>query len=258
MFGSLADWLGDFLSSVWCWIISFFGGDCDNTEGLPSPPPSPQSVRNLGDYDENADEEYFWLEFVNYKTQVEESRRRFLDVVGERKDDADQRGIDSTKSFPAGDDQTRTAVVYSGPTSLDPNEGKNWMYLKNFEYFLKHGVDCKRHDTYLVLTQDVANAFRHRIRDMREQDCSYDVVILEREDRCYDMESMNVFLNTVDLNMYDYFVYVNCGMVRHYHSAANESYGPANLTMYHSFPPKRLVQELMMTTPTGRICSLLN
>eukprot|EP00545_Synedropsis_sp_CCMP1620_P001675 CAMPEP_0119024156 /NCGR_PEP_ID=MMETSP1176-20130426/31345_1 /TAXON_ID=265551 /ORGANISM="Synedropsis recta cf, Strain CCMP1620" /LENGTH=106 /DNA_ID=CAMNT_0006979373 /DNA_START=27 /DNA_END=343 /DNA_ORIENTATION=- len=34
-------------------------------------------------------------------------------------------------------------VAYSGPTSLERSKGKNELYLRNLDFFLKHGVDCR-------------------------------------------------------------------------------------------------------------------
>lgn len=169
-------------------------------------------LRGIGDLDENEepdeeedDDYYTTLGYLNYKSQVEISHRRFLDAIG-----TDSEDVTFEKNrLPT----NRTAVIYSGPTSMDPNRDKNWLYLKNFEYFLDHGVDCHKHDTYLVLTSETARGFDLRIQALIQKDCRYDVTVIEREDRCYDMESMNMFLKTVNLDWYDYFVYINCGMV---------------------------------------------
>jgi hypothetical protein len=117
------------------------------------------------------------------------------------------------------------AVVYSGPTSLDINEGKHWLHLKNFDYFLEHGIECVAHDTIIVLTPSVAKYYEGRIRDIQEQcktlrerehgasNKGSAVRVVEREDKCYDMESLRVVLENFDLSLYDFLVYLNCGVV---------------------------------------------
>jgi len=112
----------------------------------------------------------------------------------------------------------RTVVVYSGPTDVDRDQGKHWLYMKNFEYFLDFGVNCSQHDTILVLTRNAMDHYSVRINHAKQQ-CKavssnkHALRILEREDRCYDMESMRLVLRDVDLSGYDYFVYLNCGVV---------------------------------------------
>ena len=115
-------------------------------------------------------------------------------------------------------------VVYTGPTkNSNVTIGKNEIYHKNFEYFLKHGIDCsrtttpsERHDTVLVLTQQVAKEYQSKISSLQDacrNSNGNSITVLERQDRCYDMESMRVVLQKVDLSLYDYLVYVNCGLV---------------------------------------------
>jgi hypothetical protein len=113
-------------------------------------------------------------------------------------------------------DTDRTLVVYSGPTSMNEREGKNELYLRNFDFFLKHGVDCTNHDTVVVVTEPVEQAYRSKIAAL-QQECQtqgHFVTTLIREPVCYDMESMRIVLynSTLDVMSYDYFVYVNCGM----------------------------------------------
>jgi len=45
------------------------------------------------------------------------------------------------------------------------------------------------------------------------KDSPYSIEIALRVDKCYDMESMATFLRETDTSKYDYFLYVNCGMV---------------------------------------------
>jgi hypothetical protein len=183
-------------------------------EYLPGLTSAPGSVgRNLGERDEYGDEDYLTLEYLNYKAQVGSSHNRFLKVT--QKDDRNiSTALKEYEEVPTGDlSQSKTAVIFSAPTTMDPTEGKNWMYLKNFEYFLDHGIDCMRHDTYFVMTPETAIGYQERIEALLKPDCLFNIIVLEREDKCYDMESMNMFLKTANVDLYDFFVYINCGMV---------------------------------------------
>ena len=90
-------------------------------------------------------------------------------------------------------------------------------YFKNFHYFLEHGINCRRHSTAIVTTRVVADAYRLRIMRMNHELCRdsphHSIEILEREDKCYDMESMRTFLRLTDTSSWDHFLYINCGMV---------------------------------------------
>ena len=127
------------------------------------------------------------------------------------------------------EDSAPVAVVYTGPTSVNTEEGKNWLYLKNFDYFLDHGIECIAHDTIIVVTRSVAKYYEARIRGIQER-CnalrerqetqatgklfaSPALRVLEREDWCYDMESLRVVFEKVDLSSYDSLVYLNCDVV---------------------------------------------
>ena len=106
----------------------------------------------------------------------------------------------------------RTLIVYSGPTSLE-NKGKNELYRRNFEYFLKHGIACSTADTVLVLTDSVAMHYQQKIHALDAQ-CQNRVLVITREDVCFDMESFRVVLydSTINVESYDYLLFVNCGM----------------------------------------------
>ena len=120
----------------------------------------------------------------------------------------------------------KVLVVYSGPTDLPdretvenpsshPRERKKELYRLNFEHFLKYGVQCKTQDTVLVVTEEVEPHYRARITELNK-DClahGHQVVLAVRNNTCLDMESVRRVLHDglVDLDSYDYFVYVNCG-----------------------------------------------
>ena len=134
----------------------------------------------------------------------------------------------------------RTIVVYSGPTSLDGSKGKNFMYLKNLDYYIRHGISCTSTnvdiDYVIVLTQDVAKYYSSPggLIDQKIQMCVEEVAtakksntndndslhihkssieIVVRQDRCYDMESIRMVVEQKDLSEYDNMVFLNCGMV---------------------------------------------
>lgn len=112
----------------------------------------------------------------------------------------------------------KTVVAYAGPTSLDRRVGKNDFYLRNFEYFLEHGVDgCKQsHDFVLVLTEEVAEYYAERLRSIRStcaEDSNRKLVVIERRDTCVDMGAIYAVFERFDLSPYDSFVFLNCGVV---------------------------------------------
>ena len=107
-------------------------------------------------------------------------------------------------------------VAYSGPTSLDRSEGKNELYLRNFDFFLEHGVDCQHQDTVIALTESVEQVYRDQLARL-DRDCQTRgrrVYTLLRDLDCHDLATVHtLFYNsTVPTRTYDYFVYINCGM----------------------------------------------
>mmetsp|Transcript_81174 Transcript_81174/g.118851 ORF Transcript_81174/g.118851 Transcript_81174/m.118851 type:complete len:379 (-) Transcript_81174:583-1719(-) len=120
--------------------------------------------------------------------------------------------------------EAKTLVVYSGPTNLVPsgvrgseqgNVHKSRLYIDNFKYFLAHGIDCNAHDTVIVLTQPVIDAFASNLHAIKKKcvSCGHELTVLARENKCYDMESVRLVFEKVNLMRYDYFVYLNCGML---------------------------------------------
>jgi hypothetical protein len=137
----------------------------------------------------------------------------------------------------------RTLVVYSGPTSLDPTIGKNGVYLRNFDYFIEHGIEChglggvdsespqqyrdNNIQYVIVLTQEVADKYTSTdgLITQKQSQCQQAqklqgltadpslITVLTRQDRCYDMESLLVVLRTFDVpHLYHHMVYMNCGL----------------------------------------------
>jgi len=122
----------------------------------------------------------------------------------------------SSSSGEEHEEGSRTIVAYSAPTSLDITKGKNWLYIKNFHYFLDHAIDCNKHSTIIITTESVIKEYTPRIMKINDEQCrdgQYTVELVERVDKCYDMQSMAVFLREVDTSNYDFYIYVNCGMV---------------------------------------------
>lgn len=117
----------------------------------------------------------------------------------------------------------RVLVVYSGPTDLGEENshpyakpGKNQLYLRNFDYFLEHGIDCKAQDTALVITNTVQPMYEERIANL-DKACRKDghrVYMVIRENKCLDLESPRVVLfeSEVNRSIYDYFFFANCGV----------------------------------------------
>lgn len=128
--------------------------------------------------------------------------------------------------------QPRILVTYGGPTHLldqalwdapETIEGssvKNYKYHLNFDYFLRHGVQCQFHDTLIVVTETVHAHYEERIQQLHN-DCQsqfgHSVWMITRQPKCLDLEVVRVALyeNPVVPNItasYDYFVYINCGV----------------------------------------------
>jgi hypothetical protein len=110
-------------------------------------------------------------------------------------------------------------VAYSGPISMDRTEGKNELYLRNLDFFLKHGVDCRYQDTVIALTEAVEEVYHEQLVRL-DQQCQqgtggeHRVYTLLRNKECHDLATVHtLFYNsTIPTQTYDYFVYINCGM----------------------------------------------
>lgn len=155
-------------------------------------------------------EDFEVLEYLNVVSRMKKGHSILSDIL---------RGPFANEPSTSPDENegiNRAIVAYSAPTSLDYSEGKNAMYFTNFHYFLDHAIDCKKHSTVILTTSIVANEYRSRIEAMNDKLCRYSqftIELLEREDKCYDMESMATFIRETDSSKYDYFLYVNCGVV---------------------------------------------
>ena len=124
-------------------------------------------------------------------------------------------------------------VLYSGPATLEGEANKVEFYRRNFEFFLLHGIDCtQQQDVIITLGRDVAPLYREQLSAMN-QECqeqqqkqqqqqqqhqkqqipAHTITLVERDNECYDMESVRLVMygNITNITNYDYFVYVNCG-----------------------------------------------
>eukprot|EP00546_Thalassionema_frauenfeldii_P020856 CAMPEP_0178903650 /NCGR_PEP_ID=MMETSP0786-20121207/5270_1 /TAXON_ID=186022 /ORGANISM="Thalassionema frauenfeldii, Strain CCMP 1798" /LENGTH=431 /DNA_ID=CAMNT_0020575035 /DNA_START=235 /DNA_END=1527 /DNA_ORIENTATION=+ len=123
----------------------------------------------------------------------------------------------------------KVLVVYSGPTDLltesivqggiiKHQDRKTELYRKNFEHFLKYGVQCKTQDTVLVVTKVVELRYRSKVEQLNVecQKFGHRVIMAVRNNTCLDLETVRLVMEDgkdfgVDVNLYDYFVYANCG-----------------------------------------------
>jgi len=119
------------------------------------------------------------------------------------------------------EEKERLVILYSGPTELPSSSHVARVYDSNFRFFLKHGLPCSyptalnwRIEIFITLTASTA-AYYASVIDQLPRACA-ELRILERTGKCYDMESVRLFLT------YNYefvheeefkFVYVNCGML---------------------------------------------
>lgn len=110
----------------------------------------------------------------------------------------------------------RTLLVYSGPTSDHCSRNtKSGLYHRNTIFFLQHGLPCSFDqltsavDVVIVLTNVTATMYNLR----RLPDSCGSVSVVIREDKCYDMESHRLALQRVNISEYEFFVFLNCGLV---------------------------------------------
>ena len=154
------------------------------------------------------DDDFKILSQLNFETRM----HRGYEVLSEIMYDEDPS---DTKHHPR-HESDRAIVAYSAPTSMDLSDPKQSMYHTNFLYFLDNAIDCTKHSTLIVTTEEVAEVYRPRIEELNQELCGnslYSIRLTLRVDKCYDMESMATFLRETDTNQYDYFLYVNCGMI---------------------------------------------
>jgi hypothetical protein len=99
----------------------------------------------------------------------------------------------------------KTLIVYSGP--VIPNDKK---YDTNFRIFLRLGIfKSPKIDFIVVLSEETYKEYKNILPQ-------YDnVKYLFRKNRCYDMESYRITLNTLSPKVketYSFFIFLNCGL----------------------------------------------
>ena len=85
----------------------------------------------------------------------------------------------------------RTLVVYSGPTSLDRTIGKNDVYLTNFEYFIRHGIECHG------LLGGTDDSFRQRQKKKQQR---------QRQHQSYQQQEQNQQKQKTESNYIQYVI----------------------------------------------------
>ena len=110
-------------------------------------------------------------------------------------------------------------ILYSGPTGL-PSDKQ--LYHDNFIYFLNHGLPCSYHSGAVITRTKVIislteknNGFYHDLISLKNTTCG-DIYTFVRQDRCYDMETVRLFLeHRHEFSLgYNYSLfYVKCGML---------------------------------------------
>lgn len=112
-------------------------------------------------------------------------------------------------------DNNKVLVVYTGPDSK--NSPKAELYEKNFEYFLKNGIDCRRQDTLAVVGHEYYEEYKEQALRISDECALFGnkFILLARRSVCYDMESVRLAMfggAGISIEAYDYMVYVNCGV----------------------------------------------
>lgn len=120
-----------------------------------------------------------------------------------------------------GKEKEHLVILYSGPTDLPSSSQVARVYDSNFRFFLKHGLPCSyptalnwRIEIFITLTASTA-AYYASVIDQLPRACA-ELRILKRTGKCYDMESVRLFLTYNHKFVHEEefkFVYVNCGMV---------------------------------------------
>lgn len=139
---------------------------------------------------------------------------------------------------------SRVLVVYSGPTTLDCASKNTKQHHTNFLWFVNHGLPSPaiaspqdEEVVVLVLTASVRMQYSTLLDHLQARHGPHQLRIMERKNRCYDMESHALALTTLNntdapdhhrdssggssadefirgsLTAFDFFVFVNCGVV---------------------------------------------
>ncbi|KAL7462666.1 hypothetical protein ACHAXS_003042 [Conticribra weissflogii] len=170
----------------------------------------------------------------------------------------------------------RTLVIYSGPTSLDRSNAKNGMYIDNMNYFIEYGISCNDYDAkplnpndgadpvsvsyVFVVTQDVKDFYTSANGPVtkKKKKCQLDgmefenqishpfITVIVRQDRCYDMESMRIVLEEIDVEKeYDNLLFLNCGLVGPKIGAGSPKMVPSRSKSHQNRKPNKRLDELV-------------
>ena len=114
-----------------------------------------------------------------------------------------------------------TLIVYSGPT-----DARESLYDNNFQFFLRHGLPCSYHKgqlgrVHVVIVLTGATIAKYETEITRYNQTCGDLMLVERADRCYDMQSALSVLDGVPTTgepsalaaSYEHIVYLNCGVL---------------------------------------------
>ena len=111
-------------------------------------------------------------------------------------------------------------IVYAGPSSAEHYEKlhKGKLYHDNFMFFLEHGLKCELdvnalYDVVITLSEYQNEMYTKLLAGyIRSSKCnSFRIVVVKNQ--CYDMGDVRDGLLSVDSNIYDYVVVLNCGVI---------------------------------------------
>jgi len=109
-------------------------------------------------------------------------------------------------------------VVYAGPSTPKTNQ-KTELYIKNMEFFLRNGIDCRTQDTVIVAGRGYYFKYFPLVQQLNRQCQTFGskVILVPRREECYDMEAAYLTVSggvpgLRDVKSYDYFFFVNCSM----------------------------------------------
>ena len=109
-------------------------------------------------------------------------------------------------------------VIFSGPLYLsDPkNPDLNQLYLTNLEWFLKHGIDCRNHDTIIVVGESVFPSYNDYIEvmDATCQFTNHRIKLVHRSPECDHMGSMSLIAHGdfIESSHFSSFIFITSQM----------------------------------------------
>mgnify|MGYP003386371312 FL=1 len=115
----------------------------------------------------------------------------------------------------------RHLIVYSGPA--DPNSPKSDIYNYNMMFFLRYGTNCSHdtegiYDIIFTLSETMNSTYANEMASLiAVSECNSIKVVIE-DSHCYDMGNYRNVLGQINTSSYDYFVFINCGLVGPFYS----------------------------------------